>query len=269
MAYWEDRLARAQNKITDKNLKQIEAQLKKYYRSAMKRSIDEFIAVYNKVLEAQKDGTEVTPAWLYQLDKYWHLQEQIKRELNKLGDKQINAIAKSFEQNFFDVYYSINVEGMKAFNTLDTVIVQQLINQIWVADGKNWSKRIWGNTELLAQTLNDELVNCVVAGKKTTDLKKLLQERFNVSYNNAEMLVRTEMAHIQSQAAKQRYSDYGITKMEVWAAKDERMCKVCGKLHGTVFPVTAPSPVPAHPFAGAHYCQFWTKRNKCAKKINK
>ena len=64
-----------------------------------------------------------------------------------------SAFRFQFEQNFFDVYYSINVQGLKAFSTLDTVIVQQLINQIWVADGKNWSKRIWGNTELLAKTL--------------------------------------------------------------------------------------------------------------------
>jgi hypothetical protein len=51
-----------------------------------------------------------------------------------------------------------------------------MINRVWVADGKSWSERVWDNTEKLQQTLNDNLVHCLVAGKKTTDLKNLLQE---------------------------------------------------------------------------------------------
>jgi hypothetical protein len=77
-----------------------------------------------------------------------------------------------------------------------------MINRVWVADGKSWSERVWDNTEKLQQTLNDNLVHCLVAGKKTTDLKNLLQEQFNVSYNRADSLVRTEIAHIQTQAAQ-------------------------------------------------------------------
>ncbi len=77
--------------------------------------------------------------------------------------------------------------------------------------------------------------------------KKLLQERFNVSYNRADSIVRTEMAHIQTQAAKQRYADAGLEEVEVWADKDERRCDVCGKLHQKRFPIGANMPIPAHP----------------------
>jgi SPP1 gp7 family putative phage head morphogenesis protein len=122
-----------------------------------------------------------------------------------------------------------------------------MINQVWAADGKSWSKRIWENTEHLAATLNEKLIECVVGGKKTSDLKKALMERFGVSYNNADMLARTELAHIQTQAAKQRYTDTGIEYVEIWADKDERRCDVCGKLHKKRYPVDAVMPIPAHP----------------------
>lgn len=55
------------------------------------------------------------------------------------------------------------------------------------------------------------------------------------------------MAHIQTQAAQQRYIDYGITEVEVPEDEDERRCEVCGKLHGKRFKITETMPVPAHP----------------------
>ena len=59
--------------------------------------------------------------------------------------------------------------------------------------------------------------------------------------------MRTEIAHIQTQAARDRYIDAGVAEVEVWADKDERRCDVCGKLHEKRFKVTEKIPVPAHP----------------------
>lgn len=245
--YWAERVAKSQNAISAKSAKQIEKQMKKYYGTAMKKVISDFESVYNKVLQQAADGKEITPALLYKLDAYWQMQAQMKKELQKLGDKQISLLSKQFELNFFEVYYSIAIPGMEAFNTIDSEMVTQMINHIWVADGKSFSQRIWENNEMLAATLNEELVNCVVAGKKTTDLKNMLQERFNVGYGRADALVRTELAHIQTQAAQQRYKDYGIQEMEIWADEDERRCEVCGKLHEKRYPIGAVPPIPAHP----------------------
>lgn len=247
MSYWQDRMAKSQTKLSNKTARQVENQMKKYYATAMNRTIADFEATYNKLLTTVGEGREPTPADLYKLDKYWQAQAQMREELKKLGDKQTVALSKAFERNFFEIYYSIAIPGLKAYTTIDNDMVSELINHIWVADGKSWSERIWENNELLASTLNEELVNCVVAGKKTTDLKNMLQERFNVSYSRADALVRTEMAHIQTQAAQKRYEDYGIKEMEVWADEDERRCEVCGKLHEKRFHIGAVPPIPAHP----------------------
>lgn len=246
MNYWETRMAKSQDKITQKNIKQIQKQLTKYYGNSMERTIKAFEDTYNKLLATVEEGRQPTPADLYKLDKYWQMQGQLRNELQKLGNKQISALSKVFELNFFDVYYSINIEGLKAFNTIDNQMVQQMINQIWVADNKSWSQRIWENTELLAQTLNDELITVVATGKKTTDLKNILQERFAVSYGRSDALVRTELAHIQTQAASKRYEDYGVQEFEVWADEDERRCKICKELHQKRYPMGSQIPVPAH-----------------------
>ena len=247
MNYWQDRIAQSQTALSNKSLKQIEMQLRKYYAKAMTTTIEDFTATYEKLLADGRAGRQPTPADLYKLDKYWKTQAQMRQALEQLGEKQITALSKIFETNFFEVYYTLGMDGLEAYSTIDAAGARQLINSIWCADGKSWSQRIWENTQLLAETLNEELINCVVGGKRTTDLKKMLQERFNVSYSRADALARTEIAHVQTEAAKQRYKDYGIEEVEIWADEDERRCEVCGKLHMKKYPVGAAIPVPAHP----------------------
>lgn len=246
MSYWENRLQQIQNKITDKNSKEINKQISKYYGKAMENVIGEFEATYDKLLLTVGEGKTPTPADLYKLEKYWKLQAQMRRELEKLGNKELATMSKIFETNFFEVYYSLNLASGDTFATISTEGAQALINTIWVADGKSWSQRVWDNTSLLQQELNDNLLDCVISGKKTSELKQQLQDRFNVSYNRADALVRTEMAHIQTTATQQRYKDLGIKEVEVFADKDERQCEYCGTLHRKRYPVGGTMPIPAH-----------------------
>jgi SPP1 gp7 family putative phage head morphogenesis protein len=247
MNYWGERLANSQKRLTSKNIAAINRQMRKYYGSSMERVIRDFERTYDKLLLSVEEGKQPTPADLYKLDKYWQMQAQLRHELQRLGDRQIATLSKIFETNFFEIYYSIDIEGAEAFTTIDRAAAVHMINQIWCADGKSWSQRIWDNTSKLQQALNDNLIECVVTGKKTTQLKNMLQEQFGVSYSRADALVRTEMAHIQTQAAKQRYTDYGIQEIEIWVDEDERTCPVCSKLEGLKYPVGAEVPLPAHP----------------------
>lgn len=246
-SYWADRIARAQTAITSKNIKAVEKQLAKYYGAAAQNAIRQFEDVYNNILLAAEEGREPTPADLYKLDKYWQAQGALRQELQKLGEKQISLLTKHFEINFFEIYYSFALEGGEAFSTIDTAGAMQMINQIWVADGKTYSQRVWDNIGRLTETLNSELINCVVTGKKPTELKRQLQERFNVSYRRADTLVRTELVHIQTRAAEERYKSYGIEQVEVLVSIDDRTCEECAALDGQVFPINAAPILPLHP----------------------
>lgn len=219
--YWQNRAAAATERASRKNIRDIEKQMREYYARTMGRVIDDFENTYNKLLATVAEGQTPTPADLYKLDKYWQTQGQLRLQLQALGDKKVSLMSKIFELNYFDVYYSINIEGLTAFTTIDSEAVQHFINQIWCADGKSWSDRIWQDTSKLQQVLNDNLIDCVITGKKPTELKKRLQEQFNVSYRRADTIVRTEMAHIQTQAAAKRYQDYGLKKYEILGNEDD------------------------------------------------
>lgn len=245
--YWKDRRAQALTNLTNRGAKAIEAQLKKYYKQTMDRSIADFEATYDKLLATMDAGREPTTADLYKLDKYWQAQAQLKDELQKLGDKEAALFSKRFEDEYINVYHLLALDSGAHFGKISTQGAAQMIQQVWAADGKSWSSRIWENTADLAETLNEKLIECVVGGKKTSELKKALMERFNVSFSRADALARTELAHIQTQAARQRYEDTGIEYVEIWADPDERTCEVCGKLHKKRLPVGATMPIPAHP----------------------
>jgi SPP1 gp7 family putative phage head morphogenesis protein len=247
MAYWQDRETAARHVLMSKSQKEIDKKLRKYYVRLSKQLIKDYEALYDQVLLKQAAGEQISPATLYKLDKYWELQAQTQKLLNKFGAYQQSLLSKVFQVFYQKSYNSINIKGLDAFNTLDEAAVEQVINQVWCSDGKSWSQRVWQNTAQLQATLEEGLIECVAAGKKTTQLKQILQNRFNVSYHRADTLVRTEIAHIQTKAAQQRYIDYGIKEYEFWADEDERRCEVCGKLHQKRFPIYSTPKVPQHP----------------------
>lgn len=244
--YWAERQAQAQANLTKKSIKDTKKQLAKYYSKAMKSVINDFEATYNK-LSAYFGTREITPADLYNLDRYWELQGQLQTKLEKLGYKEIALYGRKFKEAFGGVYSVIALPSGKQYHTISDEVIEQMINSIWCADGKSWSSRVWTNVTRLRETLNDNLINCVLTGKRTRDLKKILQESFDIAYYRADSIVRTEMAHIQTEAAKKRYEDYGIKRVEIFADKDERQCPECGKLHGTQYFITEKVPIPAHP----------------------
>jgi SPP1 gp7 family putative phage head morphogenesis protein len=245
--YWAHRSAKAQEKLTSIGIAKTEKQLLKYYAASFEKILGQFELTYNKVFLRIEEGKQPTPADLYKLDKYWQMQGQLTQELQKLGDKQAALLSKEFTTHYQNVYDALAMRDVGFFSEIDTATAQQMINQIWCADGKSWSARIWENTSALQETLNNNLIYCVATGKTTGELKQLLQDSFNVSFSKADALVRTEMAHIQTQAAKKRYEDYGIQEVEILADKDERRCDICGKLHEKRFPIGAEVPIPAHP----------------------
>ena len=245
--YWAERQARIQDAITEKSIKDTERQLTKYYAHAQQEIIGQFEQTYNKLLTTVEEGYRPTPADLYKLDSYWKMQGQIAKELRDLNFHQGEIMNLKFIEQFQHIYEAIGEFDNLHYAEIDTKVVQAMISEIWCADGLTWNERIWNNTQLLHKALNDNLIDCVVAGKPATDLKILLQEQFGVSYRRADTLVRTELSHIQTQAARQRYTDAGLTQVEVWASKDERRCDICGKLHEKRYPIGGKMPIPAHP----------------------
>lgn len=247
MKYWQERNINTGIELSKKTEKQVEEQLIRYYKKSAKRVVAAFAQTYEKLLDTVEKDQMPTPADLYKLDVYWKMQGQLQHELEALGDNTYSLFFKKFTDGYINIYNSLAIPSQDNFSRIDRKVAQQLINQIWCADGKSWSQRIWKNTDNLQQLLNDSLLDCVISGKKTTDLKKALMENYNASYYQANRVARTEIAHIHTQAAQKRYQDYGIQEVEVWADEDERRCDYCGKYHQKRYPINSVMPVPFHP----------------------
>ena len=247
MNYWEERILDTQERLLKKTVADTEKQIKKYYIETLSNTRGRFLNTYNKVLTTIAKGKELSPADLYKLDTYWRMSAEVRNELTILGEKQIAVMNKQFMKAFEDVYYNLAIKGDTNFNKIDTQTVQQMINYIWCVDNKSWSQRVWDNTTKLQEALNDGLINILVAGQSPRNLREMLVSEFNVSWNNADMIVRTEISHIQTQATQKRYEDAGIKEVYVWADEDERRCDVCGKLHEKRYLIGEQMPVPAHP----------------------
>lgn len=245
--YWANRVEKTQDILFKKYRKDIDKQMRKYYQKAITQTISDFEDTYDKLIATSLAGKQPTPADLYKLDKYWKMRSQLEKRLTNLGKKQISLLNKSFKDTFWASYKMLGIPSLPTYNTIDDGAVEQLIKQIWCADGKSWSTRIWENTNLLKQNLEEGLLHTVASGKPTSYLKKQLMERFGVSFNRADALVRTELAHVQTQAAQQRYKDYGLEEVEILVTKDERLCPICKKHNGERYPINAKMPVPFHP----------------------
>ena len=138
MAYWQDRMQAAQNALTAKKRREVERQLKRYYTKLSKKVIEEYESLYNQVLLKKAAGETISPATLYQMDKYWSMQGQIKRRLQSMGEYFQSTLGKIFEIVYKDSYNAININGLDALRTLDEGAMEQVLNQIWTTDGKSW-----------------------------------------------------------------------------------------------------------------------------------
>lgn len=240
--YWQKRIINAQNKVADKSIVEIERHLKGYYKKVMQSTIEDAENLYARLLSKQEAGKAILASDMYRLDSYWKLVADMRDRLQTLGDKEVELLEKEFIEVYNSVYESIPglpvLDSGSMFNGITDIKIKQLINSVWCADGKSWSQRIWGNINNLQETLNEELTSNIISGKKFTQLKQALQDRFNVSYGQADRLIRTETTHIQTQAAYNRYKDAGVEEYEVLAGDDEKMCPDCGKMNGKKFKIT-------------------------------
>jgi SPP1 gp7 family putative phage head morphogenesis protein len=247
--YWADRQERELNVISTKTEAEINAKLDKYYMSVMKQVIADFEAVYNSLLAQLADGEKPTVAKLYAMDKYWQMQARLRNLCEKLGNKEVALLSKEFEDEWKHVYDKAALPSDEAFTHISESNAKAMINSTWLADNKNFSTRVWGNVEKLIATLDEELIDVVVAGRNTKDLRNKLIERFNVSRSQANTLIRTEVCHIQTAAAEKRYKDDGLEEYIYLGREEHDLGCDCKKHNGKRYRFddpTAPRP-PLHP----------------------
>lgn len=112
-----------------------------------------------------------------------------------------------------------------------------------------FSDRIWMHQDLLKQEIAKQLQSGLIQGKNARELAKVLQRKFDVKVSDAERLMRTELARVQTEAQKQSFERNGFEQYEF--ITNGGCCPICDALDGKHFKVEDMMPgknaPPMHP----------------------
>lgn len=238
--YWERRVAnntwKTYNSLEDKNIELLD-----FYTDASKAVKEE---LYDLAEKDSKDGV-LTLSEMHKQNRLERLNERYEQIALGLGKETEKAAVRNMQGGFKEVYQNTSAKmGNEDFAMPNKELMEKLINEPWRGD--NFSGRLWGNQKKLSTGLNDLLLTGLQQGKTVTEIAIQLHNFMGTGFNNAHRLVRTETMHYLNSATLQSYKDCGVKYVQVWAAQDERTCKVCGSYHGEVYPIDKCPILPFH-----------------------
>lgn len=205
-----------------------------------RKDIEEYIAEY-KATGNPKTLLELnTLAMRSRISRLDKLYGDTLIELDKLGrkaDKAITGFLKdAYKDNRLHSAYELAKKGQGPLNVaVNEKHVEQVLRAPW--SGKNYSERIWGNSDKLARTLQDTVFNSVHRGVPVEKLAKEVQARMNVGRNDAVRLVRTELNYVHNQAALDSLKSAKMEYFQFIATLDKRTSSVCREHDNHVYPI--------------------------------
>ena len=206
-----------------------------------KKDLHDYLKEYNKLLktaplEAKKLYLEIeTLAARSRMSHLDSLKAQIDMEMVKLifrvEDSAKNALTSIYRDTYTEVTKDLGINAIVSRDKIKTVL-----DRPW--SGANFSERLWTNTDKLAQTVKQEIVNGMIQGINLQTMAKRVSERFETAKkNDVERLLRTEVNYTLNQATLDGYKEAGIEKYEFSATLDSRTSQICSELHGEVFEI--------------------------------
>lgn len=206
-----------------------------------KKDLHDYMKEYNKLLktaplEAKKLYLEIeTLSARSRMSHLDSLRAQVDMEMVKLifgvEDSAKNALTSVYRDTFLEVTKDFGINTIVSRDKIKTVL-----DRPW--SGANFSERLWSNTDKLAQTVKQEIVNGMIQGINLQTMTKRVSERFETAKkNDVERLLRTEVNYVLNQATLDGYKEAGIEKYEFSATLDSRTSQICSELHGEVFEI--------------------------------
>lgn len=184
------------------------------------------------------------------------LNEQLKMQANKAAIAEQIIDANAFEANYTDSFYRAGYDVSRGigstplgFSNLDSRTVEKVLNEKF--EGKNYSERIWKNSDIFAHKLQKTLAIAIANGQSIQKTARDIRVAFNTQQYYAERLIRTESNHFHNEAEIESYKDMGFEYYEFLATLDNRTSEICQEMDGKKFKVADGIPgeniPPLHP----------------------
>ncbi len=180
------------------------------------------------------------PAYSYRISRLQSLQNNIDIEMAKLYEleqtitetRYVKTIDEAYNHTIFDIQQGTGL-GF-TFSPISTNTLKLMLAEKWV-DNKNFSQRVWKNTEKLGNYLKTRLTADMISGKSINKMSKELAEYMNVGLFNATTLVRTEVNYFANEADALAYEECDIEEYKFIAILDLKTCDKCGALDNKIF----------------------------------
>lgn len=197
-----------------------------------------------------------SPAYAYRMDRLKELDGKTSEMCERLYNAEVNTdskffkseVDKAYKRTVFDVQKGSGVSG--AFDLIPQSRINEILKTNW--SGEHFSKRVWGNTQALADGLKNDMLVGIMAGKSEDKMTEDIMNRCSVGAFEARRLVRTETTYISNKAELEGYKELDIEEYEFSACLDSRTSEICSKLDGRKFKLSeAKAGVnlpPMHPF---------------------
>ena len=197
-----------------------------------------------------------SPAYAYRMDRLRELDGKTSEMCERLYNAEVNTdskffkseVDKAYKRTVFDVQKGSGVSG--AFDLIPQSRINEILKTNW--SGEHFSKRVWGNTQALADGLKNDMLVGIMAGKSEDKMAEDIMNRCSVGAFEARRLVRTETTYISNKAELEGYKELDIEEYEFSACLDSRTSEICNKLDGRRFKLSeAKAGVnlpPMHPF---------------------
>ena len=182
------------------------------------------------------------PAYQARISRLMELQSQIDSVMQKIYQQEQQISTAFYESLAKDAYYQSIFEVQKqtglafSFTHISSKQINRVLSMNW--SGKHYSSRIWKNTNILAQTLKEEILVSLLTGRTDRETAEMLTRKFASGGIQARRLVRTESCFVSGELTARSYEECGIEQYRYLAVLDLRTSAVCRSLDNQTFPVS-------------------------------
>ena len=160
----------------------------------------------------------------------------------------IDNMNEAYYRNIFDIQKGIGL-GF-TFSEMPIDFIEEVLRNKW--SGENYSKRIWNNTDVLDERLEEVITSGLMSGANSKKMAKELNDLSSYGKFASERLIRTETTYVTNMAEIESYKECDIEKCVFLATLDLRTSKICRSMDGKVLIVGKAKPgvnlPPLHPF---------------------
>ena len=167
---------------------------------------------------------------IYRLNRLEALERSVQMQQLEMGVKEQAEVLKHLERQaqrgFSAMVHDLGVTNTYGvFDQSFKTMMHDIVMTRWV-NGQNFSERIWGNRQKLADLLNDHIAAGFARGDQYAKMVRDLKQRFDVSRNEAFRLIYTEGTFVMNEA-KARAVQNTFEYYSLSTVGDSRVCEVC------------------------------------------